>query len=238
LVSLLFIAPVTATACSGSAADVSSSTPELLTPPTVDELPRGVLAAAWDGRHEPRLIRQEPLPEGYAVETVVTGIANPVGLAFLPDGRILIGEKDTGRIRVVEDGVLRPEPFATVEPLVQGTLELGLLGIAVDPEFAQDHWVYAFYVEADETGAPGRAVIVRFTERDGIGVERTEIAELPATTTDKHNGGGLVFGPDGKLYVTIGDTDRRTEAGDPSIPIGAILRLNRNGPGRQPARRR
>lgn len=182
----------------------------------------------WDGVGEPLVIRQEPLPEGYEVETVVTDLAYPVGLAFLPDGRALVGEQYTGHIRIIEDGELREAPFASIENVVQGNLELGLIGIAVDPEFEENHWVYAFYVEADEAGRPGRSVLLRLTERDGVGEEPNELAEFLATATDKHNGGGLKFGPDGKLYLTIGDTDRWDLAADPGEPAGKIFRLNRD----------
>ncbi len=203
--------------------------PFLATPPERRRLPEGVSAIAWDGIGSQQLISEEPLPEGYEAELVVKGLQLPTGLAFLPDGRILVGEQHAGRIRVIKDGELRGRPFATIGHVVQGHLELGLLGIAVDPEFEKNHWVYAFYVEADAAGEPGRSVLLRFKEQKGVAASQIELAEFPAAATDKHNGGGLEFGPDGKLYLPIGDTDRRDQAADPAQPVGKIFRLNRDG---------
>lgn len=234
LASILLVAT---TACdSGDNEPAATQQPEeglalpyLATPPEQRELPEGVFAIAWDGEGQQQMITQEPLPNGYEDEKVVGGLEAPVGLAFLPDGRALIGEQYAGRIRVVQDGELLEQPFATIANIVQGNLELGLIGIAVDPDFQENHWVYAFYVEADAEGRPGRSVLLRFTEEKNLGTERTEIAEFPATSTDKHNGGGLKFGPDGMLYLTIGDLDRGDEAADPAQPVGKIFRLNRDG---------
>ena len=186
-------------------------------------------AVGWDRREEPRVVREEPLPSGYEVETVVAGLDKPVGLAFLPDGRVLVGEQHAGRIRVIQNDRLREEPFAVIENVIDYPLELGLLGIAVDPEFDSNHWVYAFYVEKNDAGGPGRSVLLRLTERDGVAVERTELAEFPDPATGIHIGGQLKFGPDGKLYLTIGDAARGDQAADPSFPVGKILRLNRDG---------
>ncbi|MEX1253541.1 MAG: PQQ-dependent sugar dehydrogenase [Dehalococcoidia bacterium] len=228
-VALFCLALVGASACNDD--EGGGLSPEVPAPFATDvpEAPAGAYALAWDGVSEPQPVVDEPLPRGYSVETVVTGLSDPVGLAFLPDGRVLVGEQHAGRIRVIEDGALLDEPFATIENVAPRPLELGLIGIAVDPQFAENHWVYAFYVEVDNRDRPQRAVLLRLTERDGLGVEPEEIAVLPATATDKHNGGGLKFGPDGKLYLSIGDTDRAEQADDPSEATGKILRMNRDG---------
>ena len=206
-----------------------TTVPLIATARALDSSAADGIAVGWDSREEPRVVRVEPLPSGYEVETVVAGLDKPVGLAFLPDGRVLVGEQHAGRIRVIQNDRLREEPFAVIENVMTGTLELGLLGIAVDPEFDSNHWVYAFYVEKDDAGNPGRSVLLRLTERDGVAVERTELAEFPRPAAGKHVGGALKFGPDGKLYLTIGDTDRADQAADPRFPVGKILRLNRDG---------
>ena len=206
----------------------------LQTPRGQRQLPPGVVAIAWEGQGETQFVMEEPLPAGYIVETVASGLDNPVDLAFLPDGRILVTEQYSGLIRIVDQGRVLDQPFAEIEDVVQGQLEQGLLGIAIDPDFQRNHWVYVFYVQAAEDAAdfPSRSVLLRLTESGGIGSEPQELAELPFGPAGQHNGGGVRFGPDGKLYVTLGDTTRPELAADPSETVGKILRLEPNG---QPA---
>jgi glucose/arabinose dehydrogenase len=86
----------------------------------------------------------------------LTGLSFPTNLAFAPDGRLFFTEKETGRVRVVDDGVLDPAPIATFE--VTGDAERGLLGIALDPGFAVRPWIYVYYSDA----ASARNLLVRF----------------------------------------------------------------------------
>ncbi|MEX0786659.1 MAG: PQQ-dependent sugar dehydrogenase [Dehalococcoidia bacterium] len=211
-------------------ATIDPSLPAYLQTPIADRrLPEGVYALAWAGQGEVTEVRFEPLLDGYEVQVVATGLSDPAGLAFLPDGRALVTEQHTGQIRMIENDALRDEPFARIDNVAEDALELGLLGIAVDPEFDANRWVYVFYVEAGLDGKPVRSVLARLTERDGFAFERTELAAFPPVATDVHTGGGLKFGPDGRLYVTIGDMGRQHLAPDPAEPEGKILRLNRDG---------
>ncbi len=211
--------------------DDASQPAYLQTPRSERQLPPGVFAIAWEGRGETQFIVEEPLPAGYNVETVASGLDNPVDLAFLPDGRILVTEQYSGLIRVIDQGRVLDEPFAEIQNVVQGQLEQGLLGIAIDPDFERNHWVYVFYVEADDDANdfPSRSVLLRLTESEGIASDPQELAELPFGPAGQHNGGMVRFGPDGKLYVTLGDTSRAELAADPSETVGKILRLERNG---------
>jgi glucose/arabinose dehydrogenase len=203
---------------------------DLLETPAADrELAEGVYALGWDGVAAPREVVAEPLPTGYELETLVEGLERPVGLALLPNGNVLVGESWAGRIRMIKDGKLRAVSFAVIDDVQQGDPELGLLGIAVDPAFGDNGFVYALYVESNEDGEPERSVLVRYKERLGVGIERTELAEFPTAATDSNNGGALEFGPDGKLYVTLGDTGRELEAADLSSAAGKVLRLNSDG---------
>jgi glucose/arabinose dehydrogenase len=174
---------------------------------------------------------QQPLRP--STEVVLEGLLLPSALVFAPDGRLFFAEVNAGRIRVARGKDLQARPFATLP--VQQAAESGLLGLALDPDFAVNHLVYAYYSESDPA-APAvglRNRVVRFTDRDGEGVELTAILDdLPVSPTgaeDAHQGGALAFGPDGKLYVSLGDTGTPALAQDPSSPAGKILRINPDG---------
>ena len=166
-------------------------------------------------------------------ETYLAGLALPSALAFAPDGRLFLVEVNAGRVRVAKDGVLQEQPVATF-PVQQGS-ESGLLGLALDPEFAATRYVYVYYSESDPA-RPSHGIrnrVVRFVERDGQATDLTPILDnLPINeggAVDAHQGGAIGFGPDGKLYVTIGDTGRPEQAQDPTSLAGKVLRVNADG---------
>ena len=168
-------------------------------------------------------------------QTYVNGVTMPVGLAFAPDGRLFFNEATGGTIRVAErvDGQakLRPQAFAQLET-AKGP-ESGMLGLALHPEFEQNRWVYLYYTEPDASRkdrVPLRNRVVRFTERDNIGTEMTVILDdLGVSRRAVHNGGILRFGPDGKLYVTVGNAENEANSQDPTKLNGKVLRLNPDG---------
>jgi glucose/arabinose dehydrogenase len=157
------------------------------------------------------------------------------GLALLPNGRALVTEKDTGRIRVIErDGRVRRKPFARLR--VFSGAEYGLLGIAVDPRFGRHPYVYVYYVEPTPDGqAPRRARLVRFRVRDGLGTARRVLVDDLRTNAETiHVGGAIAFQGD-QLLLAVGDgspsrADPRAEqAQEPASQQGKILRLTRDG---------
>ena len=165
----------------------------------------------------------EPPSGEFDLEPVITGLDFPVSMAFAPDGRLFYNEFGTGNIRVVDPSwTLLPQPFYTLPVLTGG--EKGLLGIALDPDFPSNGFVYAYHT----TSTPDRNRVVRLTAAGDTGTNETVIIDnLPAA--DNHNGGNIHFGPDGKLYVTIGDTEQPALSQDPSSLAGKILRYNKDG---------
>ncbi|HZO32072.1 MAG TPA: PQQ-dependent sugar dehydrogenase [Chloroflexota bacterium] len=168
-------------------------------------------------------------------QTYVNGVTMPVALNFAPDGRLFFNEATNGTVRVAErvDGQarLRPQAFAQLET-AKGP-ESGMLGLALHPEFEKNHWVYLYYTEPDvnrKDRVPLRNRVVRFTERDNVGTEMTPILDdIGVSRRAVHNGGVLRFGPDGKLYVTVGNAENEANSQDPKKLNGKILRLNDDG---------
>jgi aldose sugar dehydrogenase len=171
------------------------------------------------------------LPVGTRTETFVPNAAFAGALAFAPDGRLFYDEVHTGKIRVVQEGKLLPDPFYTF--VVSGEPEAGLLGLTLDPDFAHNHFVYVYYTsvagDVQTTGGPnGPNQIVRLTDVKNHGTNLTPIVrDLPSGPI--HNSGTLRFGPDGKLYVSVGDNDHIDNAQNLGTLAGKILRYNPDG---------
>ena len=176
----------------------------------------------------------EPAGGEFRLEPVLSGLAVPVSMAMAPDGRVFYNELLTGNVRIVDivSGAwrLRPASFYHVD-VGQGR-DQGLLGLVLDPNFTTNHYVYIYYVTRD--GKKNR--LIRLKEVNGEGTEETLILDT-LLANEIHNGGVPRFGPDGKLYVTIGEFNNRNLAQDPGSLGGKILRLNADGtaPGDNPS---
>jgi len=160
------------------------------------------------------------------VETIAQGLERPWGLAFLPDGRMLVTEKP-GRLRIVtKDGTIS-EPIKGV-PEVIAERQGGLLDVALDPDFAENGLVYLSYSEPGEGGA-GTAV-ARGKLGDGS-LDNVEIIfrQKPKVDGGLHFGSRLAFDPDGKLFVTLGERFKFDPAQDLSTHLGKIVRINPDG---------
>jgi len=167
------------------------------------------------------------LPAGFSRTQFVSGITSgrATTMAFAPDGRLFIAEQD-GALRVVKNGSMLPTPFVTVNTSANG--ERGLLGVAFHPQFATNGWIYLYYTSG-AGGAHNR--IVRYTANgDVAGSAESVLVDLPnLSSATNHNGGAMHFGPDGKLYVAVGDNATGTNAQSLSTPFGKMLRFNDDG---------
>ena len=159
-------------------------------------------------------------------EPFVTGLAVPWAIDFAPDGRIFVTER-SGRIRIVKNGQLQSQPWMTLE--VAAVQEAGLLGLALDPDFTRNGFVYAAYTyRASDGRLFNRLARLRDDPASGGGTaDRVLLDNVPGN--DLHDGGRVKFGPDGKVYWTMGETFNGRLAQDLTSPNGKILRLNTDG---------
>ncbi|MBI4302453.1 MAG: PQQ-dependent sugar dehydrogenase [Chloroflexi bacterium] len=158
------------------------------------------------------------------VEVVADSLEVPWSLAFAPDGRLFFTERP-GRIRLVQNGRLLSQPVATLEIAAVG--EAGLMGIALDPEFPRNHYLYVYYTYRDPRGNLMNRV-ARLTESDGQATDLKVILDgIPGGQI--HDGGRIKFGPDGKLYITTGDASNSALARNLNSLAGKILRINADG---------
>ena len=165
-------------------------------------------------------------------ETFAKGLVHPWGLAFLPDGRLLVTERP-GRLRIVnQQGQVLP-PVAGV-PDVYASGQGGLLDVALAPDFASSQWVYLSYAEPRGGGRNGTSVargkFVATPEAARLQETQVIFRQEPAYASSHHFGSRLVFMPDGSLFVTAGERfSQRDEAQNPSNHIGKLMRIEPDG---------
>lgn len=164
------------------------------------------------------------------LQRIAGPLEHPWGLAVLPDGAMLVTERP-GRMRLVVDGTLQPEPVAGV-PDVRSGGQGGLLDVVIDPDFAGNRLVYFAYSEAGDGGA-GTAVARGRLTRDGATARLDDVEvifrQAPKVGGGAHFGARLVFAPDGTLFIGLGDRQQRERAQDLSTTIGKLVRINADG---------
>jgi putative heme-binding domain-containing protein len=189
------------------------------------------LRSAGQGTPGSGVVGPVALPSGFVRAQVATGITGATAMEIAPDGRAFVCEQ-TGSVRVVKNGALLSEPFLRVA--VDSDWERGLLGIAFDPSFRKNDFVYICYVAARpythhrisrfkarrDTAEPGSELVL---------FEGDDQTKLGGNVSAGHQGGAIHFGEDGKLYVAIGDHT----AGEPAQRMdtlqGKLLRINPDG---------
>src|SRR5215211_4263557 len=165
------------------------------------------------------------LPAGFT-ETQISGLPNPTAMEIAPDGRVFVCLQG-GSLRVIKNGALLATPFLTLSVDPNG--ERGLLGIAFDPNFASNNFLYLYYTVAT---SPRHNRVSRFTANGDVVVPGSEVViweldNLSAATN--HNGGAIHFGPDGKLYIAVGENATPSNAQTLTNMLGKILRINSDG---------
>ncbi|MES2895414.1 MAG: PQQ-dependent sugar dehydrogenase [Pseudomonadota bacterium] len=209
-------------ACGGTQAQPSPGAPVETRPPNAE-----TQKPAFAGQtRAPGLVSKV----AYEVQTAAEGLDHPWGLAFLPDGRLLITER-AGRLRILgADGKLS-EPVAGL-PAVDARDQGGLLGIAVDPAFARNGLVYWAYAETDPAGGNHTAVARGKLTGEGLQDVQVIFRQTPSLDSTKHYGGRLVFARDGTLFVALGersDLPGRVQAQRMDGTLGKIVRINADG---------
>jgi len=173
-------------------------------------------------------LRAAILPPGF-IETQygsTLGTGAPTAMEFAPDGRLFVCLQ-TGQLRIIKNGGLLTTPFVSLT--VDSFNERGLLGIAFDPNFASNQFVYLYYTVP---GTPAHNRVSRFTAAGDAAVvgSETVILELDnLSSAGNHNGGAIHFGPDGRLYVAVGENANAANSQVITNRLGKILRINANG---------
>ncbi|HWT01871.1 MAG TPA: PQQ-dependent sugar dehydrogenase [Pyrinomonadaceae bacterium] len=170
--------------------------------------------------------RAATLPAGFAETLVAGGLSSPTAMAFAPDGRLFVCQQG-GQLRVIKNGTLLATPFLTVTTDASG--ERGLLGVAFDPNFATNHFVYIYYTVPT---SPRHNRVSRFTASGDVAVAGSEVIILELDNLSgatNHNGGAIHFGPDGKLYIAVGENATASNAQTLANLHGKILRINSDG---------
>ena len=166
------------------------------------------------------------LPSGFSESVVATGISSPTAMAFAPDGRLFVCQQN-GQLRVIKNDTLLATPFLTVT--TDSTGERGLLGVAFDPDFANNQLVYIYYTVP---GSPPHNRVSRFTAGGDLAVPGSEAVVLELndlSTANNHNGGAIHFGLDGELYVAVGENANSANSQTLANLLGKMLRIYANG---------
>ncbi len=170
----------------------------------------------------PFVFAQEYPDLGVKVETVAENLDIPWSIVWDPDGTIFFTERN-GNVRIIQHGIVSEKPILSLDV---GGGEGGLLGIALDPNYLENHYIYLFYTYNNFFSIENK--VVRYVESNlTLSENKVLIDKIPGGPF--HAGGRIQFGPDGKLYITTGETGNTNLAQDKNSVAGKILRINSDG---------
>src|SRR5437762_6482320 len=172
-------------------------------------------------------LKAATLPTGFTEAQFGSNLGGATtAMAFAPDGRLFVCVK-TGQLRVIKNGALLAAPFVSLS--VDSNGERGLLGVAFDPNFSSNQFVYVYYTTSS---SPIHNRISQFTANGDIAAANSEVTLMDLdnlTSATNHNGGAIHFGPDGKLYAGVGENNNSANAQTLNNRLGKILRINPDG---------
>ena len=165
----------------------------------------------------------------FSVQTVVEGLEFPWGVAFLPNGNVLITERDSGNLLLVREGALVEEPISGV-PEISDRGQGGLLDVELHPNYEENGWIYITYSKPGDVGQNTALIRAKYDEESHSLTDLEELfAGTPTTEGGAHFGGRIVFDADGYLFFAIGDRGRMDTAQDITNSHGNLYRLNDDG---------
>ena len=182
----------------------------------------------WSGLSivSPVAIKAGTLPANFTETQLASGLSNATAMAFAPDGRLFVCQQG-GQLRVIKNGTLLATPFVALT--VDSAGERGLLGVAFDPNFATNQFVYVYYT-ATTPATHNR--VSRFTANGDVALGGSEVPIFDLNNLSgatNHNGGAIHFGPDGKLYIAVGENANAANSQTLGNLLGKILRINSDG---------
>ena len=166
------------------------------------------------------------LPTGFTETQITNGLSSPTAMDFAPDGRLFVCLQG-GNLRVIKNSALLAAPFVSL--IVDSSGERGLLGVAFDPNFTSNSFVYVYYTVP---GSPAHNRVSRFTANGDVAMAGSEVVLLNLdnlSSATNHNGGAIHFGPDGNLYIAAGENANGANSQTLSNLLGKVLRINSDG---------